>query len=291
MRQVIYIDVLLAVNLFINYFLLVGTAKFLYIGVKRIRLLLGACLGAIYSLYIFLPEPQLIFSIIIKVIMAVTVVLVSFGLRNIRSQIKVIACFYSMSFAFSGVMFAMWCLFEPSGLMINNGVVYFNISPVILVLSTVVSYIIIQGINRVVGKQKTKEAFCKIKIRTSKGISSVKAKVDTGNSLREPFSNLPVIVVRGSAVKQTAPQGLLNFLKTGSLELESNDNTYGEWGKAIRMIPFKTVSGEGLFPAFKAEGVVINEENGLQKEAYIALCPDSALDEDFEALVNPELMD
>ena len=36
MKQTIYIDVLLAVNIFINYFLLLAAAKFL--AVKRVRL-------------------------------------------------------------------------------------------------------------------------------------------------------------------------------------------------------------------------------------------------------------
>ena len=58
MKQVIYIDVLIIVNLFVNYFILLTTSKFLNLKLKLSRLILGEILGAIYSLYIFIPAPN-----------------------------------------------------------------------------------------------------------------------------------------------------------------------------------------------------------------------------------------
>lgn len=56
MSQVVYVDVLLALNLFINYLLLLSGACLLREKVRRWRLLLGAALGAIYALVIFCPS-------------------------------------------------------------------------------------------------------------------------------------------------------------------------------------------------------------------------------------------
>ena len=47
MKQVIYVDVLVAINLFVNYFLLLATAKFFSLSVKRYRILLASALGAV----------------------------------------------------------------------------------------------------------------------------------------------------------------------------------------------------------------------------------------------------
>ena len=48
-KQTIYIDVLIATNIFINYFLLLAVAKFLHSNAKRWRLVLASVLGAAYS--------------------------------------------------------------------------------------------------------------------------------------------------------------------------------------------------------------------------------------------------
>ena len=63
LSQVVYVDVLFTLNLFVNYLLLLSGACLLREKAKRWRLLLGAALGAVYSLIIFAPElPNLLFS-------------------------------------------------------------------------------------------------------------------------------------------------------------------------------------------------------------------------------------
>ena len=291
MKQIIYADVLVSVNLFINYFILLGTARFIYLKFSRIRVLLGALLGALYSLYIFLPPLNFIFSLIIKLIMAVTIIWVSFGIGNKKTQIKTTLCFYSISFAFSGIMFALWCLLSPKGLIVNNGIVYFNISPLFLIVSTVLAYIILQIINRVVGKKRSKNCSCSIGIELQGNVLSLQGEIDTCNNLKEPFSNIPVIVVNRNKIKSIVPQNILNtfYLESKNMDLS---NIPIKWRRRIRMIPFRTVSGEGVLPAFKPDNVIIfRNSNKVRKEAYIAICSDSSFDKNLEALVSPELAD
>ena len=54
--QVIYIDVLFALNLVVNYLLLFLTARFSGLYVGRLRLLGGAALGALFSVLMFFPD-------------------------------------------------------------------------------------------------------------------------------------------------------------------------------------------------------------------------------------------
>jgi stage II sporulation protein GA (sporulation sigma-E factor processing peptidase) len=286
MKQVIYIDILIAVNLFINYFLLASTAKFLCLKWKTRRLVLGEILGAVYSLYILLPELNLFFSIVIKLFMSITIILATFGIKNIKTFVKTLVCFYSVNFAFSGIMFAAWCVFHPNGMAINNGVVYFNISPVMLIFSTLVSYIIIEFINRVIGKKTNQARWCDVNIKLEGKSTVLKAKVDTGNSLKEPFSDLPVIVARQSSVAALLPNDMLFSATDRS---KANTDVFQNLKYKIRMVPFKTVSGDGLFPAFKPSSISI--AGGPEKEAYIAICPNKTLPEETSALINPDLID
>lgn len=286
MKQTIYIDILIAVNLFINYILLLLTAKFLSLKWKSIRLVFGEILSGIYSLYILFPETNLFLSILVKLIMSITIVWCVFGFKSLKSFIKITLCFYAINFLFSGMMLGLWILFRPSSMEINNGVVYFNISPLVLIASTIVSYFIIEIFYRIIGKNHIKNSFYEIKINIEDSPVKLRAKVDTGNILREPFSNLPVIIVRKSTAEKIIPPKLLGLLDN-YYQNTNNISSY-EVKYPIRMVPFKTVAGSGVFPAFKPKNI-INPE-GILKKAYIAICPDRTLSEEIGALINPELI-
>ena len=68
--MVIYIDVLLALNLFVNYFLLLCSSILMHRQTRRRRLLLGALIGSSFSFLIFLPDFGFIFTLITKLFFA-----------------------------------------------------------------------------------------------------------------------------------------------------------------------------------------------------------------------------
>lgn len=282
MKQVIYVDVLIAVNLFINFFLIISTAKFLHLKTQKSRIILGEILGGIYSLYILLPSTNFIISIIVKLFMAASIILASFKFSGIKIFFKTLICFYLVNFAFSGIMLALWCTLRLQGMTVNNGVVYFSISPAILVASTVATYIILKIINRVIGKRSFGKSICQVKIIGDHSEVILSALIDTGNSLVEPFSGLPVIVAKIENIKSVCPEKFLSASKMNRL-----DETAFLKSK-FRMIPFKTISGEGLLPAFKPKSITIN--GGAQKEAYIAVCSGDILAEDCSAIINSDLI-
>ena len=64
--MVVYVDVLVALNIFVTYFLLLCTRGLLRKTVKRRRLAFGAVLGGLYSLIIFVPELSDILSVLLN---------------------------------------------------------------------------------------------------------------------------------------------------------------------------------------------------------------------------------
>ena len=285
MKQIIYVDILVIVNLFVNYFLLLATAKFFCIKWKTSRLILGEILGGIYSLYILAPELPWFISSVIKLFMSVTIIAATFGIKKPTQFFKILIYFYSVNFLFSGIMMAVWCWFKPNGMQVNNGVVYFNISPVILIISTIISYIIIEAINKIVNKRRLDHKIINLKIKFRTNQISITAKIDTGNFLKEPFSGLPVIVARETSVKPLLPVNTYEQIKDYSA-----DKFTDILNLKIRMIPFKTISEESVLPAFKPVCIKINESE-VQKEVYIALCEDKFMPQNAEALINPEILD
>lgn len=269
MKQTIYIDVLIAVNLLINYFLLLAAANFLSLRFRRRRVFLASLLGAFYSLWILMPEINLWAAFAVKLAMAATIVLTAYPLNGFKQFLRELAAFYIVSFSFAGFMLAVWYFIAPQGMVIKNSVVYFNISPLILILLTVVCYLFIRLIHRLTGRQAAAGTFCTVTVDYSGKRASFLGKVDTGNSLTEPFSNYPVLVVYEDFVKNLIPEK--------------------ESGK-VRLVPFHTVSGEGLLPAFRPDllTLVCGKNIYCMHNVYIAASK-TKLGE-FDALINPDLL-
>ncbi|MDR2074172.1 MAG: sigma-E processing peptidase SpoIIGA [Oscillospiraceae bacterium] len=287
MKCSVYADILIVINLFVNYFLLLATAKILYIKASRKKIILGSAVGAIYSLYIFLPESNFIISFLIKILMALTIVITVFGLKNKKILIKSFVCFLLVSFAFSGINFAMWLIFKPRGMLVRNGVVYFGISPVVLIISTVVSYIILKVMNRIIGKNSQKQDFCRIFVGIAEKVVSFDARIDTGNNLKEPFSNLPVIVARQSILEKILP---INVGIVYDSE-KKFDSVCKALGRNIRLIPFNTVSGCGVLCAFKPDLLIVETPGGkLKREGFVAVCPNEHMIND-SAIVGKLIID
>ena len=269
MKQKIYIDVLIGINLFINYFLLLSVTKFLSIKVKRIRIIAASALGAFCSLIILLPELNLFLSFLLKIVISALIILIAYPICGLKQFIRELTSFYIISFAFAGFMIAMWYFIAPQGLIIKNSVVYFNISPLMLIVLTVICYLVIRFIQRITGRENPKELFCNIIIEFNGKSVSCTAKVDTGNTLTEPFSNAPVVVVDKKALHNMVP-----------------DQSSGK----IRFVPFQDVSGGGLLQAFKPDKLTVcfGEKNIETDEVYIALT--NSKFGTFSALLNPDLL-
>ena len=291
MSQTVYVDILLAVNLFIHYFLLLATAKFLGIPRKAWRMAASSCLGAAYSLAIFLPALPVYLDWPMKLGMSASLVWLAFSFRGWKPFAKAAACFFAMNFAFAGFLLAVWYLAAPPGLVVKNSVVYLPVSPLCFLGATVVCYGILQLLFRFIGRQEARSALCQIQIARQGSTVVCTAKVDTGNSLVEPFSHTPVIVAEYQAVQKILPEEMRRALqREGPFSI---DTGWEEIGAGIRMVPFHSVSGEGVLPAFLPDDCVLFvEKRQLRPEkVYIAVCRQKLGGGDFSALLPPDLLE
>ena len=288
MRQVIYIDVLLCVNLLINYVILILEAKLLNLRIKRKRLILSALMGSFYSIFIFFDQINLLLSLFIKLLMSITIILIAYGFINTRSFVKLIVTFYFINFIFGGIIFCIWYFISPKGIFIKNGIVYFDISPTFLILSTVVIYFSIKIYQYFLGESDLHNSFCDLEILNNGKTVKLFAKVDTGNSLKEPFSNKPVIVAEYESLKDILPPEVKNYIQDNVEDWTAK----GKKTSLLRVIPYSTVSGEGLLPAFIPEKVTIKYKNKTYiKETFLAISKRNLFLGDYKALVPPDLID
>ncbi len=280
--QTIYIDILLCINLVINFLLLSAAAFYLHEDVTLIRLIAGAAFGALCSLEILLPVMPLPIDTAAKLLIGAATVFAAFGRRGLPTFAKLCAIFLAATFFFGGLMAAVWFLFTPRSLVIKNSVVYLNISPLMLILLSAVCYGAFRLFFVISGRYKPHDTFCTLTLGRGDRFVTVKAKIDTGNSLCEPFSQCPVIVIGRACAESITPPEIAEYETVTTLQYRTEIS-------GVRFVPFSSVGGRGILPCFKAEKIFI-DDLPCTKSVYIALCDDGDITGDFSALVPCEII-
>lgn len=283
--MVIYIDVLLAINLFVNYFLLLSTSVLLHRETVRRRILLGALVGTSFSFMIFLPDFGFLFTFITKLILGALLTLLTFGVKSKPLFLKTLLSFWGVNFLFGGVIFLVWITLSPSKMFYNNGIAYVGISPIVLILGTLLAYCVIYLVNFLLSRRVGKEKICRIRICVEGKEVSLSALIDSGNHLTDPLGGLPVIVCEFSAVARLLPEELYSYFASPIKECNLLENH--PWRKRVRVIPFHSVASSGMLAAFLPDGYWIN---GKEKEnsVLIGITTNPLGDGEFTAIVGDQ---
>ena len=104
MKQTVYADVLLALNFFINYFLLLSVGRIMKSSISRTRICLGAAFGAACSLTLFLPPLPFVLGCLIKLIISSGMIRISFRLKNLHDFWHCLLVTCAVTFGFGGVI-------------------------------------------------------------------------------------------------------------------------------------------------------------------------------------------
>jgi stage II sporulation protein GA (sporulation sigma-E factor processing peptidase) len=292
MQQTVYIDILFFINLVINYFILLAVTNILHRKDKRLRLFLGACLGAVYSLFIFFPELSFLYSSVLKFIFSVAIVVVAYKFSSIIHLVKLVLAFYIVSIIFGGIIFAMWLFLSPPGMLMKNGVVYVDISPVVLILASAACYIIITLFARFLHKNNGLEAIYEVEVFLGNVSVKITALLDTGNSLTDSISGLPVIITEFDKIEKLIPKALRQSFKKGIID---NPDIFviENWQNRFRLIPYGSVGNTGgLLPAFKPDKIVAKSgENKIETSNVLVAVTNKRLTADgrYNMLLNPNL--
>ena len=280
--QTVYIDVLLCVNLIINYLLLSAVGFYTHTKVTIRRLLSGAGVGAVCSLTILLPKLSFFPDTALKLAVGSLTVISAYGIKPFKSFVRLYAVFLTATFFFGGIMIALWYVFTPKDLIIKNSVIYLNISPIKLIMCSVICYMLFKIFHTISGRHDTKETVCILTVKQDHSAVRVKALVDTGNCLKEPFSQSPVVIIMRSAAHSIIPKAMREYECVTTLKYRENfDN--------IRIVPFTSVGCKGIMPCFKPHELFINDIL-CDRSVYVALCDDEYISGDYQAIVPSDIM-
>ncbi len=265
---------LIGTNIIINWLLLSLTSKITGGYGKQKRIVLGAILSGFFSLYILLPQSIFIVELVIKTAICLLTVFITFGFINIKDFILKSAVFFGVTLIFCGGVLLFFEIFKPRGIVINNGTVYFNISPTVLIISALISYLCIILYKKLIKRNYGESEKIKITLIYENTEKEVTALIDSGNSLSDPLSFRPVIII-----SSTACTDLLGY--TVSAEIKENIKNVP---KGFRLIPASTINGKGILPAFTGSAKI----KGKMLNNVIFAVTGENIDDGLDAIINPE---
>lgn len=293
----IYIDVVFIENLIMNYIILFATSIIIKIKVKHIRLILASILGAIYSIIAYMSILEMYSSVILKIILSVIIVYISYNPQNVKNMWKYLVIFYMTSFVFGGAAFALIYIVKPQDILMKNGLFLGTYPLKTIILGTIVAFVVIvTSFKLVKSKISKKDMFCTIKININKVEIETKAMIDTGNLLKEPISNTPVIVVEHTLLYDCMPKEILNNLENilgGDFE-NISEEVKNKYISKLKVIPFSSLGKQnGMLIGIKPEEVtVINDENENKINNVIIGIYNKSLTKrgEYRALIGIELL-
>ena len=173
------------------------------------------------------------------------------------------------SFVFGGAAFALIYIIKPQDILMKNGLFLGTYPLKTIILGAIIAFIIIVTSFKIVkSKISKKDMFCTIKVKLNQREIEMKAMIDTGNLLKEPISNTPVIVIEHTLLYNCMPKEILNNLENilgGDFE-NIPEEIKNKYISKLKVIPFSSLGKQnGMLIGIKPEYVIVKDEDNENK--------------------------
>jgi len=250
----IYVDLLVFQDLFMNYIAMLATGILLNRITKFKRLFLSSVIGTINIIFLFMNINK-INSLIINFLFAIIMAVITFGYKDIVYTIKNILYMYFISIFLAGSIYLINTNILPK---IDN---YLLNMIVLVIISPIITMIYIKTTQSI----KTNYSnYYKIDIYLKdKPKISLNAFLDTGNFLKDPYSHKPIILVTKKLISTT--------------------------NEKIILVPYHTIDSDALIECFSPQKIYI-EKVGYRKNVLIGLV-NKQLVEGADCILNKTLLE
>jgi stage II sporulation protein GA (sporulation sigma-E factor processing peptidase) len=295
--MVIYADVILFINFFMDFFILWICGKLLNRRARLWRLFCGGALGAtLYVLPILLLNRPFGGFAASELIIA-SGLFAAFGRLPFAAFFNLMVLANISSFAVGGVCMALFYAFggNAGGLYVVPDPGAFPLR--LLLCASAVSYIALKlFVNRIKKRTLSRQEYCRLEISAGGRKAVMTALIDTGSSLCEPISGVPVIVAEKNGLSPML-EGLPELYdRDGEVILSVLSALNGSiLDNRLRIVPFSGLGKkDGLLIGMRTDYAGLFLSNGghvVIKQAIIGIY-DGSLSAGglFRALVNPDIL-
>lgn len=267
--RILYLDALFFLNLLTDYLLCLSSARLCGYALDRKRFLFAALFGAAYALAAALPGSAFLSSPLWKIAAGLLMSWIAFG--GEARPLRGILTFLAVSAAFGGALYALT--------LAGGG------SPVLSLRLLLAAFFLCYALLRLLSRFRSRwDGQRKVQIRLclAERESSFPALIDSGNSLTDPGTGEKVLVVSPPALRPIFQSCAPLIEELSPVDLVAASAAIPLLTGRIRLLPYRTLSGSGLIPVFRPDGVWIDgkEEKGL----LVAISPEARGD-GFEAIL------
>lgn len=279
MVYTVYADVLWLVNFLLDLAILWATARFGSFLTSWPRLLLAAAFGAFYGVGLLFPALAPFYAMPLPVLVSVLLLLVAFGRLPWRRFGWLMACFYLLSLTMGGLVLALQALL---GWGLGRPVSMLWLLPALL-LAAVVGGVGVAGFRRMLHRYGL---MSKVQISFGGQKVSLPCFLDTGNNLREPVGQRPVLLAELAALRGVLPPALWHGLRELYRTKGENARPYQVWlacqsfgwSRRLLLLPFSSVGeSQGLLLGFVPEELDFQLADGRRvqsrQEIVLGICP------------------
>lgn len=271
----IYLDVVLVENLIMNFIILLATGLILKEPIKKIRLLLASLVGAVYSVVSYVSILEIYASMLLKIILSIVIVYIAFNPQTMKKMWKDLLLFYLTSFVFGGAAFALIYIVKPQDILMKNGLFLGTYPLKTILLGAILAFIVIVTAFTVVKSKITKkDMFTKIAFELNGKEVETIAMIDTGNLLKEPITNTPVVVVEHTLLYECLPKEILNHLDEllGGDFSNIPEEIKEEYIVKLKCIPFSSLGKQnGMLLGIRVDAITIKSDEGEKKKENVIL--------------------
>ena len=250
----IYIDILILEDLIFNYVIILSTSIILNRITKFKKIFLSSVIGLIPIIFILINTKQIVLSII-NFLTILLISIISFEYKNILYTLKNIMYIYFMSIFIAGSIYLINTNYLPN---INNDLLKIIIYILILLIE---SYIYTNQIKKL---KYNNSNYYKVDIYLKdRPKLTLISFLDTGNELKDPYSNKPIILVTKKKISLT--------------------------NEKIILVPYNTIDNHGLMECFRPEKIYIHKI-GYKKKLLIGLINEITI-EGADCIMNKLLLE
>jgi len=297
---VVYLDKLLFGNLFIDSVLLWSAGRLSQVRARHYRILTGAFLGSVYSLSLFLPGTDFLSSFYVKFAVSLVMVLAAYGPLPPRKFALCLSFFYLVSFASGGMVMGISYFFSQGGgagqvqnfYAVINRFFWPGLLAAILLLWA--------GSACLPGYFKKRQRLEDMKLAVTiyfggRGVT-VRGLIDTGNSLCDPVTGEPVVVVEHNAIRDVLPGPVREFESCAGDAIAAIERLMGTpWSGRLRLIPFQSLGSEGgILLGIRPDRVEFIRDRRIQKVEKVVIGIHGRrlnAGEEYNAIINPSLLE
>lgn len=256
----VYVDLLFALNMTVNYLLLRGSAALGGCPAVLWRLLAAAGVGGVYAVLTVLPGLAFLQAGVMQGLCAGMMLIIAFGFR--KNTVKQALFFFGLSFAFGGAVLLLVQRVEPDCVMLGGRAYYAVSMPAMLLLAGVcygIAALVLKNCGRHTGGD-----ILPVTLLLEGNSVELRALRDTGNTLCDPITGESVLIVEEERLIKLFPGSGMGHDALSDPVAAMEELSYLYPKCRFQLLSYRAVGVEaGLLLAVRCRGKIGKKERSM----------------------------